>query len=100
MNANEFFLWQYDKAKHVARDGARWHFVKRYPTNLPLEDQPFEIYFRDDSYQIYGVIRYERFKDFPPKSLPSIINKVMNDQSFREKHLDASTKAIWAKSWK
>ena len=94
--------WTYEKFKRFDNKGNRWHFVSHivYPTDIPWEDRPFEIYFRDDQRTEFGILRFERQADNPNRDYDAMVNKIMNKKEYREKLLDPSTMEIWLKSWK
>ena len=47
-------------------------------------DQPFELYFRDDARTEFGLLRFERQKDDPYRDYDVMISKIMNDAEFRK----------------
>lgn len=93
--------WSYDKEQHTDKNGERWHFVWRsfIDEKIPYEERPVEIYFRNDNKTFFGLIRFEHSKDNPYKS-EKLVEKVMRDEEFREKHTAQETKSVWLKSWK
>jgi len=95
-------MWSYDKDPRFDRRGHRWHFVRRdnINRNLAYDEQPFEIYFRDDSRTEFGVLKFSRRKDNPYRNYVTMINRVMNDDKFRISLLDQETKSVWRRNWK
>jgi len=93
--------WSYDNAKHMDKNGEQWHFVSRsfLSETVPYEERPFEIYFRNRSRTFYGLIRFEHSKDNPYKH-EKLVEKVMRDKEFREKHEAQESKNVWLNSWK
>jgi hypothetical protein len=93
--------WSYDSAKHLDKNGEQWHFVRRsfLSDTVPYEERPIEIYFRNGSRTYYGLIRFEHSKDNSYKH-DKLVEKVMRDKEFREKHMAQETKNVWLKSWK
>src|ERR1044071_5254849 len=94
--------WSYDKAKRLDNKGKRWHFVRRYlwGEKGSSENQPFELYFRDDERTEFGLLRFERQEDNPYRDYDTMINKIMNDVEFRKTLLDPGTKGFWNRNWK
>ena len=64
------------------------------------EDEPREIYFRDDAETTFGMLRFERLKDNPYRDFNAITNKIMNTKPFRTSLLDNETASVWSKGWK
>lgn len=95
-------MWTYDKQKRFDNAGERWHFVRRdfYDTDIPYEDRPVELYFRDDERRVFGVLTFKRQKDIPFRNYDVMINKVMNDKEFRATLITPEAKAVWNKNWK
>lgn len=93
-------LWSYEKQKRFGRDGTRWHFVSRYFFSPAGEDEPREIYFRDDARTEFGMIRFERYQDNPYRDYETLVNKIMNNRTFRASLVAMATQEIWIKSWK
>lgn len=95
-------MWSYDKALRVDRKGNRWHFVSRdfYGTDVPYENRPYELYFRNDEKTEFGWLRFEQRKDNPYRSYEILVNKIMNNDEFRKSLLDAETKDVWNRNWK
>ena len=94
-------LWSYDKTKRFDRNGQRWHFVMRYFHSIAEgEDEPREIYFRNDDRAEFGILRFERVQDNPYRDYVTIVNKIMNNVPFRRLLLDPETASIWKKNWK
>ena len=92
--------WSYDKVKRKDRQGGRWHFVSRLFDAEPGEDEPLEIYFRDDHKNEFGMLRFERVKEIPYRDYETIIYKIMNNVPFRNSLLDSDTESVWKKNWK
>ena len=90
-------MWSYDKVQRIGDDGRRWHFVTRYTFE---GEEPRESYFRDNDRSEYGMIRFDRVKDFPYRDYETFVRKVMNNSEFRSKYLDANTADIWNRNWK
>ncbi len=92
--------WSYKRTKTYDRQRVRWHFVVRSFEVEEGEDEPREIYFRDDAGTTFGLLRFERLKDIPYRDFDAITNKIMNNKPFRTSLLDAETAAVWSKGWK
>lgn len=94
--------WSYDETPRFDREGKRWHFVRRdfLDQQIPYEERPFELYFRDDARTVFGVLRFTRRKDNPFRDYATMIGKVMNDEEYRISLLDEETKPVWKRSWK
>ncbi len=58
-------MWSYDKTKRFDNKGSRWHFVNHYIFMKDADDEPRELYFRNEERTEFGFIRFERRKDFP-----------------------------------
>ena len=58
-------IWSYERKERRDRKGTRWHFVDRSVEDpeVPYEERPFELYFRDDDRTEFGLLRFERRKD-------------------------------------
>lgn len=95
-------MWSYDKAKRLDNKGKRWHFVRRYlfDERGSSENQPFELYFRNDERTEFGMLRFERAEDNPYRNYEIMINKIMNNSSFRKTLLSHDTKEFWNRNWK
>ena len=95
-------IWSYDKTQRFDRKGTRWHFARRdvIDQQIPYEERPFEIYFRDDARTVFGALRFDRWKDNPFRDYATMINKIMNEEEFRTSLLDEDTKQLWKRSWK
>ena len=95
-------MWAYDKQRRFDHSGKRWHFVRRdiYATNIPYEDRPVELYFRDDERKEFGLLRFERQKEIPFRDYEVMINKVMNDREFRATLIASETSTVWNRNWK
>ncbi len=59
------------------------------------EEQPYALYFRDDERTVFGVLRFERAKDNPYRSLATVTRKIMDDGKFRAMLLDDDSKRVW-----
>lgn len=64
------------------------------------QDEPREIYFRDDAQTEFGVLRFEKLQDNPYRDFAAITYKIMNNKPFRCSLLDSETASVWTKSWK
>ena len=64
------------------------------------EDEPREIYFRDDAETTFGMLRFEQLKDNPYRDFDAITNKIMNNKPFRMSLVDDETASAWSKGWK
>ena len=95
-------MWHYDKQKRFDANGKRWHFVHRdfYGDVGNYDNQPFELYFRDDQRTEFGLLRFERRKDNPYRSYDVMIDKIMNKPEFRKTLLAPETESIWNRNWK
>lgn len=93
-------MWSYDRVKRIDRNGGRWHFVTHYLFADVREDEPREIYFRNDQKTEFGMLRFERIKDNPYRDYSTIVNKIMNNAPFRRALLDNETATVWKKNWK
>lgn len=95
-------MWSYDKKKRYDKKGMRWHFVQYYiwKKGEPYDEQPFELYFRNDERTEFGLLRYEKWKDYPYHDWEKMLNKIMNNVEFRKTLLNEETKSIWNKNWK
>jgi hypothetical protein len=95
-------MWSYEKQKRFDVKGNRWHFVHRsfYDPGIPYDETPDEYYFRNDARTAFGVLRFERRKDNPYRSYEVMVNKIMNDEEFRQTLLAPETESVWQKSWK
>ena len=93
-------LWSYDKEKRTAKDGTRWHFASRHCFPDNGEDEPYELYFRDDERTQFGLLRFANRKDNPYRDYLTVITKIMNNAPFRTTLLKPETGAVWSKNWK
>ncbi len=95
-------MWSYEKQRRFDKKGNRWHFVHHYSfkVGVPFDEQPSEIYFRDDGRTTFGVLRFERRKDNPYRNYETMVNKIMNNEKFRESLIAPETKEVWSKNWK
>ncbi len=80
----------------------RWHFVSRsvIDPDVPYDERPFELYFRDDDRTQFGLLRFERRKDNPYRNYEVMVTKIMNDSDFRRALLAPRTKSVWRRTWK
>ena len=92
--------WTYHRAKKFDRTKMRWHFVTRYFHVEEGEDEPRELYFRNDDETEFGMLRFERLKDNTYRDWDAIITKILNNIPFRRSLLDQETKSVWKKNWK
>lgn len=95
-------MWSYDKEKRLDQKGGRWHFVRRYiwGENGSSDNQPFELYFRNDERTEFGLLRFEKQENNPYRDYDTMINKIMNKLDFRKSLLNSETEAVWNKNWK
>jgi hypothetical protein len=95
-------MWSYEKQRRFDKTGNRWHFVNHYSfeADVPPNEEPFEIYFRDDGRTTFGVLRFERSKDNPYRDYETVVNKIMNNAKFREGLIAPETKEVWSRNWK
>jgi len=95
-------MWSYEKQKRFDKKGNRWHFVYHDWDGLqiPYEEQPVELYFRNDTRTVFGVLMFERRKDNPYRNYEVMVNKIMNDEAFRKTLLAPETEKVWNKNWK
>lgn len=95
-------MWSYDKTKRLDKKGNRWHFVRHYVWGEggSSENQPFELYFRNDARTEFGLLRFERQEENPYRDYDVTVNKIMNKEEFRKTLLDEETKEIWNRNWK
>ena len=92
--------WTYHRAKKFDRHRVRWHFVTRYFIVPEGQDEPRELYFRNDDATEFGMLRFEKLKDNPYRDWDAIITKILNNVPFRRSLLDNETAAVWKKNWK
>lgn len=92
--------WTYHRTKKYDRNHVRWHFVTRYFHVEEGEDEPREIYFRNDDSTEFGMLRFERLKDNPYRDFHAVVTKIMNNAPFRRSLQDNKTAHIWRKNWK
>jgi hypothetical protein len=90
-------LWSYQTKKYHDRKGRRWHFMFHHDSipSRGSDEQPYALYFRDDARTAFGVLRFERSKDNPYRSLATVTRKIMDDGEFRATLLDDDTKKVW-----
>ncbi len=95
-------MWSYDKQKRFDANGRRWHFVRRdfFGDVGDYENQPFELYFRNEMRTEFGVLRFERRKDNPYRNYIVMIDRIMNKADFRRTLLDPDTESVWKRNWK
>jgi hypothetical protein len=94
--------WTYDRKRRHDKKGGRWHFAAHglFDPDVPYQEQPFELYFRNDERTEFGVVRFERRKDNPYRDYEAMVTKIMNDADFRRTLLDPDTESVWRRSWK
>ena len=92
--------WTYHRTKKFDRNRMRWHFVTHYFYVDEGADEPRELYFRNDDETEFGMVRFERIKDFPYRDWEFLMNKIMSNLPFRRPLLDDETRGIWKKNWK
>jgi hypothetical protein len=94
--------WHYERKERHDGQGIRWHFVSHYVVipDVPYEERPFELFFRNDERTQFGVLRFERRKDNPYRDYDAMVNKIMNDADFRREHLEPGTRSVWRRGWK
>jgi len=95
-------MWSYHKTKYFDDKGKRWHFVNRYfgGTETDFENQPFELYFRDDERTEFGLLRFEKRKDNPYRNFEMLTNKIMNNEKFRKSLLNPELEEVRNRNWK
>ncbi len=96
-------LGSYDKQRRYDKQGQRWHFVRWYVSgdeHKPYEEQPYELFFRNDDRTEHGLLRFEHRRDNPYRDYAMVVNKIMNDIEFRKSLLDPETAGVWLNSWK
>jgi hypothetical protein len=95
-------FWSYERKRRCDRTGTRWHFASRLllSPDIPYEERPFELYFRNDERSEFGLLRFEHRKDNPYRSYETMVTKIMNDVAFRRTLLDPETADVWRKNWK
>ena len=92
--------WTYHRTKKYDKHRMRWHFVTRYFHPNEDEDEPREVYFRNDDETEYGMVRFESIKDMPYRDWDFLMNKILTNLPFRRSLLAEDTKSIWRKNWK
>ncbi|MBP6003304.1 MAG: hypothetical protein KA746_07710 [Pyrinomonadaceae bacterium] len=92
--------WTYHRAKRFDRNKVRWHFVTRYFEAPKGGDEPRELYFRNDDETEFGMIRFDRFKDYPYRDWDFLMTKILNNIPFRRSLLNEDTRTVWKKNWK
>ena len=93
-------MWSYDKVKRFDGKGHRWHFVSRYFFIEDSDNEPYELYFRNDERTEFGLLRFERRKDNPYRDYDTLITKIMNNAEFRKTLIAPETENIWNRNWK
>jgi hypothetical protein len=95
-------MWSYQKARSFDDKGNRWHFVTRHILELeiPFDEQPYEVYFRNNERTEFGLLRFEKRKENPYRNYEVIINKIMNNDEFRKTLLNSEMEEIWNRNWK
>jgi hypothetical protein len=90
-------IWSYDKEKRVDKKGNQWHFMSHHldASEIPYEERPFELYFRDDARTVFGLLRFERRKENPYRDYNLMVRKIMNDAKFRGALLNPETEEVW-----
>lgn len=92
--------WTYHRAKLYDKQRVRWHFVTRYFHVEDGEDEPREVYFRNDHETEFGMIRFDKVKTFPYRDWDFLKNKILINIPFRQSLLDDETRSVWKKNWK
>lgn len=94
--------WSYERKQRRDKRGMRWHFVSHwvFDREVPYDEGPLELYFRNDNRSEFGLLRFERRKDNPYRDYVAMVTKIMNDADFRRTLLDPDTAAVWRKNWK
>lgn len=92
--------WTYHRTKRYDKKRMRWHFATRYFYVAEGEDEPREVYFRNDDTTEYGMLRFERLKDNPYRDLDQIVTKIMSNKPFRKSLHTEVAANIWRKDWK
>jgi hypothetical protein len=77
----------------------RWHFVTRYFEVADGEDEPRELYFRNDDRTEFGMLRFDRIKDNPYRDWEAVMTKIIGNLPFRRSLLDEETRSVWKKKW-
>lgn len=95
-------FWSYERKRRLDQSGRRWHFVSRstIDSEVPYEERPFELFFRDDDRTEFGLLRFDRRKDNPHRDYEAMVRKIMNDPTFRQPLLDPTTSGVWKRRWK
>ena len=95
-------MWSYDKVKRLDQNGKRWHFVNRYFFGElgDYDNQPYELYFRNDERTEFGLLRFEKKKENPYRDYDTVVNKIMNNAKFRKTLLNPDLEEIWNRNWK
>jgi hypothetical protein len=95
-------MWSYERKRRRDKTGMRWHFVSRsiIDPDVPYQERPFELYFRNDDRTEFGPLRFEKRKDNPARNYEALVFKIMNNAEFRRSVLDPDTKNVWRRSWK
>ena len=94
-------MWSYDKVRRFDYKGRRWHFVLKQILEAEVyEDQPYELYFRNDEETEFGLLLFEMGTGNSYRNYEILVNKIMNDDEFRKTLLDSETQALWHENWK
>ena len=72
----------------------------RIDPDVPFDDRPSELYFRNDDRTEFGLLRFERRKENPYRDYEAIVVKIMNNADFRRTLSDPATASVWRRSWK
>lgn len=94
--------WSYERKQRRDKKGMRWHFVHHsvVDADVPYEERPFELYFRNDDRTEFGLLRFERGKDNPYRDYEAMVTKIMSDPDFRRTLVDPETANVWRRTWK
>ncbi len=92
--------WTYHRTKKYDKSRMRWHFVTRYFYVADGQDEPREVYFRNDDETEFGMIRFDSIKAFPYRDWDFLKNKILTNIAFRRSLLDSETRSVWRKNWK
>ena len=94
--------WSYDDVKRISKNGIRWHFVRCHSLDesLQYEDRPFKLYFRNDQNTVFGLLKFPKIKDNPYRNYDVMINKIMNNELFRQTLICPEAEIKWLKNWR
>lgn len=94
--------WSYERKRRCDKTRRRWHFVTHstFDPAIPHEDQPYELYFRDDDRSEFGVLLFARRKDNPYRDHEAPVAKIMNNPDFRRTLLVPGSAGVWRESWR